>query len=369
MGKTRWLAAAFVASALAAVAAAVAQQPSAPDPEIPFLDDWKQSAHARIGAEAFRHWDDDGAVPAACARCHTTTGLLDYLGLDGTPMDAVDAAHPPAAGVECTACHNEAARRMDAVRLPSGFVAEGLGRSAICTVCHQGTSSAPALRTRIAALPPDEVSDDIGFTNPHYLAAGPTLFGGAGQGAFQYETRLYAWRMEHPPMVQECGQCHDPHRLEVQPQQCGRCHEGIQAAEDLRQHRFGLNDDYDGDGNVTEGLAAEVEGLRSHLDAAVRAYAGGVAGKAMAVSFGRYPYFFLDNDGDGEVGPDEASYGNRYDAWTPRLVTAAYNLVYATREPGAFAHNPRYILQVLIDSIADLGEASGQVPQGLVRPE
>ncbi|HMB23956.1 MAG TPA: hypothetical protein VKP08_14035, partial [Anaerolineales bacterium] len=41
--------------------------------------------------------------------------------------------------------------------------------------------------------------------------------------------------------------------------------------------------------------------------------------------------------------------------WTPRLLEAAYNYQYTQKDPGAFVHNPKYVIQFLIDSIADLG--------------
>ena len=42
----------------------------------------------------------------------------------------------------------------------------------------------------------------------------------------------------------------------------------------------------------------------------------------------------------------------------------AYNFQYAMKDPGAFAHNPKYVLQILYDSLADLG---GDV-EGRIRP-
>ena len=55
------------------------------------------------------------------------------------------------------------------------------------------------------------------------------------------------------------------------------------------------------------------------------------------------------------AGPGEAIYPNRYVTWTPRLLKAAYNYQYATKDPGAFAHNGKYVLQILYDSLVDLG--------------
>ena len=68
-----------------------------------------------------------------------------------------------------------------------------------------------------------------------------------------------------------------------------------------------------------------------------------------------YPYFFIDNNDNGIADKDEAKFPNKYNAWTPRLLKAAYNYQFVTKDPGAFAHNPTYTLQILYDSIADLG--------------
>ena len=46
---------------------------------------------------------------------------------------------------------------------------------------------------------------------------------------------------------------------------------------------------------------------------------------------------------------------NHYQSWTPRLLRAAYNYQYVSKDPGAFVRNPHYILQVLYDSLEDLG--------------
>ena len=60
----------------------------------------------------------------------------------------------------------------------------------------------------------------------------------------------------------------------------------------------------------------------------------------------------------------ENSGGNVYNAWTPRLLRAAYNYNYVKHDRGAYAHNSDYVLQVLYDSLADLGNDM----TGLKRP-
>ena len=51
-------------------------------------------------------------------------------------------------------------------------------------------------------------------------------------------------------------------------------------------------------------------------------------------------------------------------SWTPRLLKAAYNYQWFSKDPGAFAHNPKYVLQFLYDSLKDVG---GDVA-GMTRP-
>ena len=58
---------------------------------------------------------------------------------------------------------------------------------------------------------------------------------------------------------------------------------------------------------------------------------------------------------NGKVDADEATSDNAYASWTPRLLQSAYNYQYVQKDPGAFVHNPKYVMQFLYDSIKDLG--------------
>jgi hypothetical protein len=53
-----------------------------------------------------------------------------------------------------------------------------------------------------------------------------------------------------------------------------------------------------------------------------------------------------------------------YKSWTPTLLKSAYNYQYWQKDPGNFAHNAKYMLQILYDSIANV---KGDVT-GLTRP-
>jgi hypothetical protein len=117
--------------------------------------------------------------------------------------------------------------------------------------------------------------------------------------------------------------------------------------------------DYDGDG-AEEGVYGEIATLKDALYEAIQSYAKNVT-KPIVYDSHSYPYFFVDADGDGEVGANDSE---RYNAWTPALLRAAYNYQYAKKDPGGFAHNPKYVVQLLYDSLDSL-EATTDV---MVRP-
>ena len=53
-----------------------------PTADVPFYAEWASSPHAHATAEAFTHWNMEGNIPAECARCHSTPGFLNFLGVE-----------------------------------------------------------------------------------------------------------------------------------------------------------------------------------------------------------------------------------------------------------------------------------------------
>ena len=53
---------------------------------------WLSSAHADDEARAFTRWNDEdpAEIPTNCAKCHSTTGYHDFLGVDGSTPGQVD---------------------------------------------------------------------------------------------------------------------------------------------------------------------------------------------------------------------------------------------------------------------------------------
>ena len=330
--------------------------------EVPFLEEWTSSGHADAEAEAFVHWDEESPaeVPTNCAKCHSTTGYLDFLGVDGSEAGVVNVAPPVGTTVECVACHNNVTLTKTSVVMPSGIELTDLGDESRCMECHQGRQSTVSVNDAItkAGVDDDAVSADLGFLNIHYYAAAASKYGTLAKGGYEYEGKSYDGNFAHVDEFDTCIGCHDSHTLEVKLEACSSCHTGAASVEDVRNVRMpGSLVDYDGDGDMEEGIYFELQGLKEMLLAAIQAYADEVAGTAIAYNSASYPYFFIDTNGDGEASEDEAIFDNAYNAWTPRLLKAAYNYQTASKDPGAYAHGGKYHIQLLYDAIEDLNTA------------
>lgn len=335
--------------------------------EAPFLEKWMGSAHADSSAEAFVHWneEDPAEVPADCARCHSATGFRDFTGADGSAVGSVEAAAPIEDVITCEACHNDATQALTTVSFPSGAEITGLGPSARCMTCHQGRASMVQVDASIEAAgltgQDDTVSEDLGFTNIHYFAAAVSRYGTQVKGGYEYPGKLYDVLFEHVDGISECADCHDSHSLEIKIDTCAACHSGVAATEDLKNVRMaGSTVDYDGDGDVDEGVFYELEGVREKLFTAMQAYASEVSGMGLVYSSSAYPYFFIDANDNGTLEDEEAAFDGKFIGWTPRLARAAYNYQTSLKDPGAFAHGGKYIIQLLYDSLEDLNTQLGQ---------
>jgi hypothetical protein len=329
--------------------------------DVPYQQAWVGSAHADATAQAFRHWDTASPkeVPTSCARCHTPTGYMDYLGADGSAVGVVDKAQPVSNGITCIACHNDAAVALDSVTFPSGVTVNNLGPQARCMVCHQGRASGASIDQAIAtnALTDtlDTVSDKLTFVNIHYFAAAATRLGSVVAGGYQYAGQTYDGEFLHAGGLNTCISCHDQHTLQIKIDVCKGCHTNVNTVDDLKNIRMnGSLVDYNGNGNVTEGISAEITGLQDMLLKAMQEYGKEVTKSPIVYDASSYPYFFIDTNGNGIAETTEITSTNTYASWTGRLMKAAYNYQLSVKDPGAFAHNAKYVIELLYDSIADL---------------
>jgi hypothetical protein len=327
------------------------------------IEAWLTSPHGNYHSPSFTYWNRDGEVPVACAACHSQAGFIDFLGADGSTPGAVDRPAAINAPIGCASCHTSQAHALSAVRFPSGITIQDLGSSAVCTVCHQGRQSGDAVAAASRRLAEDEVSADLAFLNIHYGVAAAVMYGSQVSGGYQYPGRDYAGRFAHVPSANTCVACHDAHSTVVETDGCLACHRGVTSIRDIRT-RHG---DFDGDGDRSRGVHAEIAGLTERLHDAILLYAREVSGAPIGYAQ-RFPYFFRDSDGDGRIDEIEAVPANRYDRWTPRLLKAAYNYQVARKDPGGYVHNPTYLLQILHDSLESLAERVSMDIGAISRP-
>ncbi len=377
--RTLWFAIGSLLGITALLAACGTASTAAPCPEVecpecpqvtyleqtPYEDIWAASAHADEKSKAFTHWDEEDPpeIPIECAKCHSRPGFLDFLGVDGTNAGTVENAVPVGTTITCFACHNEVLTIMDSVVYPSGARIARLGAEARCIPCHQGQASGATVDDAIAEAgitDADTPGEELEFVDSHN-ASGATPFGAQVQVAYEYDGKTYRGRFTRGGDFLSCIQCHDNHSLELEFETCQECH--TSAKEEAKEIRVDSTD-YDGDGDIEEGIIGEIETIHEALYTAIQVYASGVAGTPIVHDSNTYPYFFIDTDGNGEAGPGEAIYPNKYNAWTPRLLRAAYNYQFALNDPGAFAHNSDYVIQALYDSLSDVGGGTF----GMMRP-
>jgi hypothetical protein len=311
------------------------------------------AGHFDASSRSWRNWDAAGAVPATCSTCHSADGLPFLL------QHNVQIAHAPSQGMACTTCHvaeeNFDVLALENVRFVSGaLLSFGTSGDNLCAVCHQGRASTPTVNARIGQAADDAVTQGLGFVNIHYFSAAATRFGGEAQGGYQYAGKAYVGFWPHDPDVATCTQCHDPHNQRVDFAVCSDCHGPTNSIADIRAYRE-FPGDFDGDGDANVGTYYEIDNMIGMLYDAIKAYAQDVVGTPIGYTAAANPYFFIDGNNDGTITPDEAVRANAYASWTPRLLRAAYNYQYAKKDGGSYVHNSQYIVQLLHDSLEDLG--------------
>ncbi len=199
--------------------------------------------------------------------------------------------------VECSVCHSDAnigiLRERPAVVFPSGVEVKGLGPEGLCMECHQGRSSTVAVDTAIAnaAAPNDDTPrSTLSFQNIHYYAAAASQWGTVVKGGYQYAGKTYDARFAHITGYNACLTCHNSHSLKVEMRACNTCHTGIKDPRDIRY--WASLTDYDGDGDITEGIYYEITDLQNVLYELIRKYAREVAGLPIVYDEHTHPILY-----------------------------------------------------------------------------
>jgi len=345
-------------------------------------EQWHTSGHGDSTAEAFRHWDAGGEVPTSCARCHTSSGFVDYIE-DGT----TDSAVLPMESVECSACHNSenlfaddstrfddlfAHGALEPVEFPSGATGTMGDSSNLCISCHQGRSSGLAIdvaSVNSAVQAPTDY-DSFDFINRHYYAAGAIMFGSDVTASYEYAGKNYQGRNTfegHAGSNDSCVSCHmrgtEDHSFLPEVSDCSQCHLGITEFEELGLPDGIANVDYDGN-TLGESFDTEIVGFEARLLTAMQRYANLGLPQPSPIVYGphAYPYWFKDTNDDGLLTPGEDNYGNRYRDFNNELLRAAYNY-HSAQDPCGDIHNYKYVIQSIYDStdMLDNGVLDGSI--------
>lgn len=320
---------------------------------------WSRSGHSDGSSEAFAHWNTEGVIPPNCSVCHSGAGFRAFHGLDGSAPGLPEQPVPTGGVVDCDTCHNPGLASVAEIKLPSGVTHPVAPGEASCLTCHQGRSAGSTVERATAGKDEDTPDASLTFINPHYKVAAAMWLGGYGGAGYQYPGKEYSGRFLHARPVATCVSCHDPHSLQVSEQACLTCHQ-LGDPKAIRISR----QSYDGSGDTTKGIRADIDANAARLMTLIGDYAAQVAGVPLVFDGNRHPYFFADANGDG-VADKEGERPVVYSAWTPRMLRAAYNWKFVTSDPGVQVHNPHYALELLYDSIEDLGSSVGSDPKSL----
>lgn len=330
-------------------------------------NEWYESGHANVLAGAFTSTNVSGNV---CQRCHSSAGFANYVSAGNTayPMWDTTSIGKALSHITCTACHDGTAYPTETSLLlrksgianfisgnanstGTGFTSfEGAlnaGASASCIVCHQGYLSGYTLyntmiaKTSVDLCNPIDNSTSlkdggggptaISRNQTHYLASAAVLFGMKG---FEYNATSVTTGYYTPgnPFHQSllCVGCHmsgGSHEMRPSIDVCRGCHGQVESFEDIGAFR-----DMDGDG-IAGRPKDEIDGLISKINAELTARG--------VIVYTSWPY-----------------YRKSVSDWTEYELIAAFNADFIHHDPGAYAHNFRYAVQLLRDSYAILNGTS-----------
>lgn len=313
-------------------------------------------------APGWAYYDFKAPSRAACQVCHTSTGFKNFVSNPTTYSPANNTFYLTGNQKEllyCWACHKVPGLESPTPDLrnpgPTPFASSAIlssiqvqqlrtiidnigdkGASNICLTCHSGRNT--GINVKLAA----NISTTFAGFNSHYAAAGGTLFGFI---AYEFEGRTYSRQTIHASFNDSpCTACHMPnksHTFEAVVKDssgrivditafdtaCKPCHSDKQALLSLTNQR---KQEYEEALKVIQSLLEKK----------------GIYWKPT------HPYFY-----------DEK--GNQYSRWPDKdTLGVAFNLNLLLHEPGAYVHNPRYVKQVIYDSIDFLDD--GQLNKSVI---
>jgi hypothetical protein len=368
---------------------------------------WADSAHAghiltagpvqdsatKYSAWTHYNWDKtndtiagDFTGRAVCQRCHTATGVANFLNAPATYNPANnDFSHlsawtattgsPQQELLYCWGCHSNVST--GTLRNPGSLTINysngatatypNIGASNVCIACHTGAEVGDSIKGSTGDF------TNLSFINSHYLTAGGQVFAVngyeyAGQNySMGYHQNIGVANVWNTGNAGPCVACHmsgtQPHTWDFlaedssgtitanQSTLCIKCHAAISPAT-LESKK--------------ESLAKALEALRLAL-------------QAKGIFFSNsYPYFF-------QSATDHSS-ANAFKNWDgvnvgtvavpvtgkgKDVMGAAFNYNLLVHDPGSYAHNNGYALKLIQDSIDFLGDGlvdgDGSIVRTMVR--
>lgn len=317
-------------------------------PQSDYIAAWARSGHSDAASLAFSYWNNAGEIPPVCSVCHSGAGFRSFHGFDGSAPGLPEKPVPVGGVVDCETCHNAGLASVTEIRMPSGLMHPVDGGEAACMTCHQGRAAGATVVKAVAEMDEDTPNPELSFINPHYATAAATMLGGYGGMGYHYPGKDYSGRFLHAKPVATCASCHDPHSLTVAEETCLTCHISGKSA-DIRISRIS----FDGSGDTKKGIRQDIDANQRRLMEMIEDYAKRIVGVPVHYDGSHHPYFFTDANGDG-VADQVDGKAVPYNAWSPRLLKAAYNWKFVGSDHGVHVHNPHYALELLHDSMEDL---------------
>ncbi len=299
--------------------------------------EWAGSAHADVLGEAWKHYKWKAPSLAACQRCHTTAGFVNLMtGESPNTWAATDTAQEV---LTCRGCHtNTTGTVRDPGRFKFGNISTmDAGKSNLCVRCHSGMDNQLAIKNSFANF------TSTAMITLHYLGAGGMVFNTNG---YQFDGKTYA-ESTHSTIVGTdnegpCVTCHMDATLPGKGHAFGVVSYAGGVIDTIRTQTacdtcHGLN-------NVSSISPAALETSKAAFNAAMGDFSAAITAKGITIS-AIYPYFTVPgNDWDAISIANTTGHGKD-------VMGACANYNFLLHEPGAYAHNHSYAMQLIYDSI------------------
>jgi len=338
------------------------------------------------------NWDDSTGASSdrkACQRCHTSTGVSNFLSNPATYNPANNSfthlsgwtnsnkTSPQNELLYCWGCHSNAGtgvlRNPGAITEtyspgtagdPATIVAyPDAGSANVCLACHLGREVGDVIKN-------DQDADGVrSFINSHYLTAGGTVFGKTGYTFFGRDYDSTPKGFVHDKLgISATGEAAADAYIASNGLSnsgpCVVCHLTSEKLGVKTSHRFSPFTEYAG-GDVslnpvcvnchpTRGAGSNAKQAwfedqwKARVDAALAALNEQLANKGMHF-FNAHPYFYNGAGGTGGAFTNWAGV-NGFAEWK-NVMGAAFNFNLIEHDPGAVAHNRYYVRRLIYDSL------------------